>query len=283
MNFSQFLKIDICVAPALPVREAAYYARKCRAVAILAPENSITLASKLEVFITESTGVSFQLIAIKPHIGRPSLTPSEFQVSSDLYLDPNASGLVIFTSGTTGPPKGAVRRRGFFHDVAMWFGDQHGLQEADVVLHVLPVHHATGITATLLPFLYVGGCVEFRSASFDPAWTWERFRQGGLAYFSGVPTIFMRLMHHYERHLVNLPQHILDTYLAGLREIRAMLCGTSALPRPLQMKWVELRAGKQVCVRYGATEFGNGFTVTPWSTEVPDVCIDAFQHLNMFH
>ena len=261
------------IAPALPAREAAYYVTKCRAVAILTPESSNKLATELAAFLAGSAADSFQSIPIKPHVGRPPLAPSEFQVSSDEYLDPNAAGLVIFTSGTTGPPKGAVRRRGFFHDVAVWFGDQHGLQEGDVVLHVLPVHHATGITATLLPFLYAGGCVEFQSSNFDPAWTWNRFRQGGLAYFSGVPTMYMRLMQHYERRLVKLPRRNLELYLTGLREIRAMLCGTSALPRPLQRKWVELRGGKPVCVRYGATEFGNGFAVSPWSVDVPDVCV----------
>jgi malonyl-CoA/methylmalonyl-CoA synthetase len=249
--------------------------RQCQAAAVLTADISNKLSSDLEACIGGSTDASFRSIPIKPNIWRPSLSPSQFQVSSDTYLDQNAAGLVIFTSGTTGPPKGVVKRRGFFHDVAMTFGDQHGLQEADVVLHVLPVHHATGITVTLLPFLYAGGCIEFRSGSFDPGWTWERIRQGGLTYFSGVPTIYMRLMQHYERHLANLPEVTLGAYVTGVREFRAMLCGTSALPRPLQQKWVELRAGKLICTRYGGTEFGSGFIVTPWSTGVPDVCLQT--------
>lgn len=244
--------------------------RKCEAAAVLTANISSKLGSDLEAHIAKSTNAEFRSIPIKPHIGRPQLTPSQFQISSDAYLDPNKSGLVIFTSGTTGPPKGAVKRRGFFHDVAMTFGDQHGLQEAAVVLHVLPVHHATGITVTLLPFLYCGGCIEFRSGGFDPAWTWERIRQGGLTYFSGVPTIYMRLMQHYEEQLAGLPGDVLREYITGVRDMRAMLCGTSALPRPLHQKWIKLRAGKLICIRYGGTEFSNGLAITPWSTGVPD-------------
>ena len=136
------------------------------------------------------------------------------------------------------------------------------------MLHVLPVHHATGITVTLLPFLWSGGHIEFRSGGFDQAWTWERIRKADLDYFSGVPTIYMRLMQFYEQRLSKLPNA--QEYVNGAAHIRVMLCGTSALPRPLQQKWTKLRGGRQICTRYGGTEFGNVFTVTPWMKNVPD-------------
>ncbi len=257
--------------------------QKCQAVAVLTADISKKLASDLEAHITRSTDTSFRSIPIKPHLGQPSLAPTQFQVSSDAYQDLNAPGLVIFTSGTTGPPKGAVRRRGFFQDVAMTFGEQYGMGAGDVVLHTLPVHHATGITLTLLPFLYAGGCIEFRSGGFDPEWTWERIRKGGLTYFSGVPTMYMRLMQHYEWHLTKLPQEILGKYLTGVQEIRAMLCGTSALPRPLQQKWTNVCGGKSICTRYGGTEFSNGITVLPGSGEVPDVRLVRLTSLRSLH
>ena len=139
-----------------------------------------------------------------------------------------------------------------------------------MVLHFLPVHHATGITVTLLPFLYSGGCIEFRSGGFDPAWTWERIKKADLDFFSGVPTIYMRLMQYYEQHLRQNPES--EEYAKGARRIRAMLCGTSALPRPLQQKWTALRHGEGILTRYGGTEFGNAFSVTPWLAKegVPD-------------
>jgi malonyl-CoA/methylmalonyl-CoA synthetase len=198
------------------------------------------------------------------------LDPSQILISSDAYVDLNKSGLVIFTSGTTGPPKGGVKRRGFFYEVASSFSDLHGIREGDRVLHVLPVHHATGVTVTLIPFLYCGGCIEFRSGGFDVEWTWERIRQGGLAFFSGVPTIYMRLMSFYEQRLTKLAPQDLQHYIKGINEFRVLLCGTSALPRPLQQKWSRLRAGRIILTRYGGTEFGNVFTVTPWAEDVPD-------------
>lgn len=262
--------VVVPISPDLPVKEATYFASKAQAVAVLSAEKCLDLGKGLEESIRSSENRIFQSIRIRPHVMQQCLKPEEIQVSSDRYMDPNKAGYVIFTSGTTGPPKGGVKRRGFLYDVAIQFSDQHGIREGDLVLHVLPVHHATGITVTLLPFLWAGGCIEFRSGGFDTAWTWDRIRKADLDFFSGVPTIYMRLMQYYEQKLSKQPEAA--QYAQGASRIRAMLCGTSALPRPLQQKWTALRGGKGILTRYGGTEFGNAFTVTPWLAKegVPD-------------
>jgi malonyl-CoA/methylmalonyl-CoA synthetase len=260
--------VPVPISPDLPVKEALYFATKANAAAVLVADRCLELGSGLEKAVKYCS--TFHSIRIRPHLMQPCMSPEDFQVSSDRYVDLNKSGYVIFTSGTTGPPKGGVKRRGFLYDVATQFSDQHGIGEGDLVLHVLPVHHATGITVTLLPFLWSGGCIEFRSGGFDTAWTWERIRKGDLDFFSGVPTIYMRLMQYYEQVLSKRSDA--SQYALGVSRIRAMLCGTSALPRPLQQKWTALRGGSGILTRYGGTEFGNAFTVTPWLAKqgVPD-------------
>jgi malonyl-CoA/methylmalonyl-CoA synthetase len=254
----------------MPAKEATYYATTSRASAVLVAQHSFRLAQELEAEVSKVQKDAFYIVQITPYLMQKSLDPSQIQISSDAYVDLNRSGMVIFTSGTTGPPKGGVKRRGFFYEVASSFSDQHEIKEGDTVLHVLPVHHATGVSVTLIPFLYCGGCIEFRSGGFDVEWTWERIRQGGLAFFSGVPTIYMRLMAYYEQQLSKLPRRELQEYVKGVNEFRVLLCGTSALPRPLQQKWSKLRGGQAILTRYGGTEFGNAFTVTPWAKGVPD-------------
>ncbi|KIW94368.1 uncharacterized protein Z519_04344 [Cladophialophora bantiana CBS 173.52] len=262
--------VIVPISPDLPAKEATYYATKSKSSAVLVAQRSVHLAQDLESIVRKLQNEGFRAIQITSHIMQKPLDPSQIQISSDAYFDLNKSGLVIFTSGTSGPPKGGVKRRGFFYDVAASFSDQHGIMEGDAVLHVLPVHHATGVTVTLIPFLYCGGCIEFRSGGFNVEWTWERIRRGGLSFFSGVPIIYMRLMTHYEQRLSNLPLRELEEYVKGINEFRALLCGTSALPRPLQQKWTKLRGGRAILTRYGGTEFGNAFTVTPRSEGVPD-------------
>ncbi len=254
----------------LPVKEATYFAIKSKSVAVVAAQKCMSLAHELHDVMTTRSRPSYRSVEITPHLMRPLLSLDQMIVSSDAYFDLNKSGLVIFTSGTTGPPKGGVKRRGFFYDVATMFGDQYDMREGDLVLHVLPVHHATGVTLTLLPFLICGGCIEFRSGGFDVAWTWERIKRADLDFFSGVPTIYMRLMAYFEQNLSKLPRDQVQQYANGARRIRTMLCGTSALPRPSQDKWTKLRHGRHILTRYGGTEFGNAYTVSPWLENVPD-------------
>jgi len=246
--------VIVPISPELPVKEAVYFATKAQAVAVMTADRCLQLGEGLQEAMSQLGSSTFRSMAIRPHLMQPCLHPEELIVSSAKYMDLNASAYVIFTSGTTGPPKGGVKRRGFLYDVASQFSDQHGIREGDLVLHTLPVHHATGITVTLLPFLWSGGMIEFRSGGFDPAWTWERIRKGDLNFFSGVPTIYMRLMQYYEQQLARNPAA--DQYARGVKDIK-MLCGTSALPRPLQQKWTKLRKGSGILCRYGGTEFGN--------------------------
>jgi len=166
-------------------------------------------------------------------------------------------------------------RRSFVFDCALEIADHYRLNQSDVMLHVLPVHHATGVGINFFPFLIAGARIEFRSGGFDEAWMWERWKEGAadsrrrLTFFSGVPTIYMRMRRHYERTLSKLPVKELSRYTAGARQFRACLCGTSALPKPINDFWTTLMQ-KRIVQRYGATEFGAIFKVHLSDENVPD-------------
>jgi long-subunit acyl-CoA synthetase (AMP-forming) len=194
-------------------------------------------------------------LPITPSLRSTPLPATSITISSNPVPNINTAALVIFTSGTTGPPKGAVQRRSYLTSAAEDVADQYRITEEDTVLHVLPVHHATGIGITFLPFLMSGACVEFRSGSFDPAWTWERWKRGGITVFSGVPTIYMRMMRYFETHISALPMVEQRAYIDGARMLRVLLCGTSALPKPVCDFWSGILDGRSILTRYGGTEF----------------------------
>jgi len=259
----------------VPVEEAAYFIRKSTSVAVLTCTASLPLGNNLQKLINETADPSFRCIPIEPDLFAPAMLPNEILISSDKYLDDNGPGVVIFTSGTTGPPKGSVMRRAYTFDAAVAVADHYQLNENDVMLHVLPVHHATGVGITFFPFLVSGSCIEFRSGSFDEVWLWERWREGAIdprrriTFFSGVPTIYMRMRRHYQHVISKMSPMSIAEYVAGARQFRAVLCGTSALPRPIAEFWAELLQDK-IVQRYGATEFGAVFKVHLGDTEVPD-------------
>lgn len=263
------------ITPALPVEEAAYFIEKSKSALVLVSSLDLKKCCELEKRVASTSNEHFRGVPIGSCIYAPTLDPSEILISSDRALEENAPGVVIFTSGTTGPPKGAVMRRSFVFDCALSVADHYRLAEDDVMLHVLPVHHATGVGINFFPFLISGSRIEFQSGGFDEVWMWERWKQGAtnsrrrLTFFSGVPTIYMRMRRHYQHHLSKLPSEDLAKYIAGARQFRACLCGTSALPQPLNDFWATLMQ-KKIVQRYGATEFGAVFKVRLDDKKVPD-------------
>lgn len=188
----------------MPVSEATYYVQKARSVAVLAATTALDLGRGLEKAIQGSSNPDFLCLPINSFQGSPSISPRSILISSNRYHDLNSAGVIIFTSGTSGPPKAAVLRRSSISDGAMSFTEQINIMEGDVLQHLLPVHHATGIWVSFFPFLLAGACIEFKPGNFDPQWCWERWRQGGITHFTGVPTIFMRMMRYYQEHLTKL-------------------------------------------------------------------------------
>ncbi|KAI5370711.1 Putative AMP-dependent synthetase/ligase, AMP-binding, AMP-binding enzyme domain, ANL [Septoria linicola] len=265
------LALGAAVVPmttALPPEEALYFVSKSRAAAILVADGAIRLGTSVEKLVKDRDARStFQCIPVAPSLVNVPLAPREILVSSDTYLDDNAPGVVIFTSGTTGAPKGAVMRRAFIHDEAMGVIDHYSITKHDVLLHLLPVHHATGIGIMFFPFLLAGALLEFKSGSFDSEWLWERWRQGGTTFFSGVPTIYMRMMRHFQQSIAARPD--VQQYVDGARNVRACICGTSALPKNIADFWATL-LGRQILLRYGMTETGAVFKVRMGDQNVPD-------------
>ncbi|KAL2067354.1 hypothetical protein VTL71DRAFT_1779 [Oculimacula yallundae] len=256
------------MAASIPVEEAAYFVTKSRQVAILTSGSSSELGTAISDYVKKHHSQIVQTVSVQPNLPQSSLSHGCMVISSNQYLSDNSAGLVIFTSGTTGPPKGAVMRRGIMFEGAIAMADHYDITPSDVILHVLPVHHATGIGISFFPFLVSGALIEFRSGSFDPDWIWQRWRKGGTTFFSGVPTMYMRLMRYYEQHLKCRKDA--EEFVRGIQEVRAMTCGSSALPKPMQDFWTSIRDGKIILTRYGATEFAAVFMVALDPRGTPD-------------
>lgn len=239
-----------------PAAEVAYYVEKARQVAVICGREAKALAGEtLEALRQKGLKVLPVMVEILPYLpATPRWKAEELVVDSSRCLDDNAPALVIFTSGTTGRPKGCVLRRLYTHESAATVMDSFDVSASDTVLHTLPVHHATGIGTSFFPFMNAGACICFRSGSFDPAWVWDKLCEGEITVFSGVPTMFMRLMWNYEQHILSQPADQRKRYDDGIRILRALLCGSSALQQRVQDFWTQLRGGRPILVRYGSSE-----------------------------
>jgi fatty-acyl-CoA synthase len=105
--------------------------------------------------------------------------------------------LLMYTSGTTGEPKGALlpRRKTLYNsrNAQVFFG----LTEADRVLVVLPLFHSFGLNILAIPTLYAGGSVRLRG-HFDPETVWRDVARHRITFFGGVPTMFRALVETLE-------------------------------------------------------------------------------------
>lgn len=236
--------------------EALYFVKKSKQVLLLSSAAQAPLATSIVDSIKRDTDTSPSTLSVLDNLpSKPICSPMDMVISSDRMWDDNNPGVVIFTSGTTGQPKGAVLRRSYIHEAALAIGEGYDLTHNDVLLHVLPVHHTTGLGTSFFPYLAVGACIEFKGGSFNAAAIWDRWLQGGITMFSGVPTVYLRLQWHFEREIAKLPALEVQKYIAAANEVRALKCGSSALQRSVQEFWTKLRNGRPILARYGASEF----------------------------
>jgi len=164
-------------------------------------------------------------------------TPPEFQTAICAASDVAA---LMYTSGTTGRPKGAMITHGnlaaniaALHDTWRW-------RPTDVLLHSLPVFHFHGLFIACLTALFGSTKILFLP-KFDAAAVIERLPQATV--FMGVPTYYTRLL---ER-----PDFGKDT----CRTMRLFISGSAPLLEQTFLEF-ERRTGFRVLERYGMTEAG---------------------------
>ncbi len=237
-----------------------------RRVAVWADSTLETIVASVAVL---ESGAA--LVPVNPKLGRQELehvltdsepdvivgAPGELPVEiRRLAADPSARGgelpridaddddpaLVVYTSGTTGRPKGAVlphravaSNLDGLADAWEWTGD-------DVLTHGLPLFHVHGLVVGVFGPLRRGG--ELRHLGrFEPAAAAAALTDGATMLF-GVPTMYHRIAREAEGD---------ESIVAGLRSARLLVSGSAPLPSPV-FKRVEELTGQQIVERYGLTE-----------------------------
>jgi malonyl-CoA/methylmalonyl-CoA synthetase len=169
-------------------------------------------------------------------------------------VDEDRDALMLYTSGTTGRPKGVVISHGNLRSQVESLTDAWGWSAADhIVLH-LPLHHVHGIVNVLLSALWNGATCEIlpRFLAVD---VWERLARGEATLYMAVPTVYRRLIDAWR----NADPETRDAWSAGARACRLMVSGSAALPVPTLREWEKI-TGHRLLERYGMTEIGMGLS-----------------------
>ena len=158
--------------------------------------------------------------------------------------------MILYTSGTTGRPKGVVLTHKNIRSQVESLTVAWGWDREDHILLHLPLHHVHGIVNILLSALWNGGTCEIQS-QFNAVEVWERLSRRDITLYMAVPTVYHRLIEAWKR-----ADHTTRTaWASGARACRLTVSGSAALPVTTLELWEEM-TGQRLLERYGMTEIG---------------------------
>lgn len=218
-----------------PTEEIKYVLEDCAASKIITDFNHIETIDKA----AKHCQVSIQMI-------------EEAEDSTLVFNSNNFShdkmAQILYTSGTTGKPKGVVASH---KNLTAQVGDlveAWQISNQDQVMHFLPLHHVHGIVNNLLVPLYAGARVHMLPNS-DSKLIWENMGQSTV--LMAVPTIYHKLVECYD----SLSENEKSWARKQARRLRLCISGSMSCPIPLIKRWEQL-TGHRLLERYGMTELG---------------------------
>jgi long-chain acyl-CoA synthetase len=151
------------------------------------------------------------------------------------------TAVILYTSGTTGKPKGAeLTHLNLFRNADVSSRTTSEISQGDVVLGALPLFHSFGQTVSMNASLKVGACLTL-VPRFDPGEALATMQRDGVTHFYGVPTMYGALLHHPER-------ESFDT-----SSLRICITGGASMPVEV-LRGFEEAFGAKVMEGYGLSE-----------------------------
>ena len=164
-------------------------------------------------------------------------------------LDENDAALIVFTSGSTGVPKGAVlTHKNIIDNIAVQVRHFGTREDNRCILH-LPMNHVAGSTETTVPALMTGATLVLMD-HFHPRHTLETIQRERITMLGQVPTMFIMEF--------NLP----DFAEFDLSSLRTVVVAGAPTPPPVMAKMMKMNENVTVITGYGMTEVAGFVTYT---------------------
>jgi malonyl-CoA/methylmalonyl-CoA synthetase len=233
--------VAVPLAPSHPTAELAYVIED-------AEPSAVVVHPQLEAVLGDAAGglEPMRIVAedLAPRVSGPASLPA---MPVD---DPRRPAMILYTSGTTGRPKGAVLSHGnLVAQVQSLTRAWEWTAEDRTLLH-LPLHHVHGIVNVLMSALWNGAVCEILPV-FRPIDVWRRVAARDITVYMAVPTVYARLVDAWD---AASPAER-AAWSTGARSCRVMISGSAALPVSILERW-EAITGHRLLERYGMTEIG---------------------------
>jgi long-chain acyl-CoA synthetase len=197
-----------------------------------------------ELVEVEPANFAELLAAHEPAASGAPYAPTASKRRTGANLADTAEGdtaVILYTSGTTGKPKGAeLTHLNLFRNADVSSRTTCEIAGGDVVLGALPLFHSFGQTVGMNASLKVGACLTL-VPKFDPGEALATMQRDKVTHFYGVPTMFGALLHHPER----------ESY--DTSSLRTCITGGASMPVEV-LRGFEDAFGAVVLEGYGLSE-----------------------------
>lgn len=201
----------------------------------------------------------------------PTVSDLNIRIDPDWQLDPDRPGVLLMTSGTTGPSKGVVHARKLF-------ANSHPKLTCE---GVYLCHRSASWMGGLLP-LVTGLCrgAQLDIVERDPCQIWERLRHGRITVLRSAPVVWLNLMEYYQEVICKLAPEVIEEYTRGVRNLRSASTGSGYLLPHVRRFWMD-EMDLPMLIVYAGTEMGGPVTVRK-SLIYPDDEVSKTNGLNHF-
>jgi malonyl-CoA/methylmalonyl-CoA synthetase len=227
----------VVLSPLHPPPETRYFCDDAEVRTVLVSADLAPLAARL--------ASDFEVRALEP------ILAARGPVRDPATSAEDAPALQLYTSGTTGKPKGAVIMHANLAVQQRLVGEAWGFGSTDTLLHALPLHHMHGLAIALLTALGAGATT--RLTTFDAPAIWNAL--GTATVFMAVPAMVHRLFVAFD----GADDATRVRWSAAAAQLRLATSGSAALPVTLAERWRAI-TGRIPLERFGMTEIGVGLT-----------------------
>ncbi|CAF4284460.1 unnamed protein product [Rotaria sp. Silwood2] len=237
---------------------------QCRAVIVGDDHSNDLIKTTLE----NNSQIDIPIININKNDLTSNITHGDNLISPTID---RKNALILYTSGTSGKPKGCVITFNAVQAHVDSMVKAWGWTIDDVILHILPLHHIHGLINGLLTPHFIGAKV-IMVPRFDASKVWEYLIRPGpeqqITVFTGVPTVYAKLTHDYDAKYASCSQTRDIIREQCSQKIRLMMCGSAALPESIYRRWHEI-TGYNLLERYGMTECGMALSNPLYGERIP--------------
>ncbi|WP_237201988.1 AMP-binding protein [Rothia nasimurium] len=231
--------VAVPLHPLLAAREVAFQVQDAGALLLVAGAGTRVAEESDQVAEAVGEGTCLEVLALEPDFG-----PAPVEGWQPSPVAPSDPAVLLYTSGTTGAPKGATLTHANMLSNATTCVDVFGFTSSDVIFGGLPLFHAFGQTVSMNAVVAAGAAIALLPR-FSPGGAAQLCASAGVTVLAAVPTMYSALAAHLAT----------DPAVAGqLRgAIRFGISGGAALPASVHAE-IEKLVAFPIYEGYGLSE-----------------------------